>query len=109
MSVTNTLKSRTAYVEAGFTDKQADAMANLDEQHANDTADHISRVFAADFTKLEGSFSARLAEVQGNLKAEIQASRTDFHSTVRLQTWAIMAFVVAACSIAVTLATLLRR
>jgi hypothetical protein len=98
VTVTNTLASKKAYAEAGFTERQAESMAILDEQHSEDAAEHIARIFDVRFAKLEGG-----------LRADIQASRADFHATVRQQTWAIIAFGFAIAGIAVTIATLLRR
>ena len=104
MTVTNTLASKKGYADAGFTERQAETMAVLDEQHAEDAAEHIARIFDARLAKLEGGLRA---DIQAS-RADIQASRADFHATVRQQTWAIMAFAFAITGIAVTIATLLR-
>ena len=50
-------------------------MAHMDEKHAGDVADYIRQSFAADSARLEGALKA------------------DLHSTVRQQTWSIIAWV----------------
>lgn len=58
MPVTDTLKTREAYENAGIPTAQAATMAHMDEQQAGDVADHIRQVFAGDFARIESKIEA---------------------------------------------------
>jgi len=87
MTVTDTLATKKAYKAAGFTETQADTMAQLDEQHAHDTADVIRSELHKEFSEIENRISRDLRD----------------------QTWRIILFGFAIATIAVTVATFLHR
>jgi len=56
VAVTDTLKTREAYEQAGVPPEQAAAMAHIAEEHAQDIAARLQAIFAADFARLETVF-----------------------------------------------------
>ena len=107
MPITDALKTAAELKLAGFPENQATVLAEKFEETAaavsEDLKSFISRELDRKLTELRGELIGKLNEQRGELTGKLNELRVEFHSSLRDQTFKLMAILIAALSLAVAI------
>lgn len=103
MPITDTLKNAESFRRVGFTEEQANLLAETFEQTAHAQSEDLKSFIRAELGAMEGRLEAKLDNLEARTDTKIEGLRADMQSALRDQLLKIVISTIAIVSLAVTI------